>query len=1300
MTASKIIASMCSKIPGRSWANGFARFSFLVLFTFSFSTFSAPFIDDEVVDIESFDHLTTGFPLDGSHAILDCEGCHVGGVFDALPKECANCHDGVFAAGVSSTHIPVTDDCNVCHTSVNFLDASAGLMDHSVIAGTPCSGCHDGVTATGKGPDHLPTTAECDLCHNVNTWVVSGAPDHSSFPPGSCYTCHNGISASGKNPTHINSTDNCASCHESYPAGWAPVQSSAVDHNEVIGSCASCHDRVTAGGKPANHIDTTDACEACHAPGPTPWTLLLGVDHSQVIGACESCHNNIVAQGKPPNHIASSNDCFACHTVTAWSPTVLVDHTQLTGSCVSCHNNVVAVGKPASHITTTDQCDACHGIPPAGFAPLAPSDVDHSQVIGTCESCHNGTIARGKGPTHVTTLEPCDVCHTTNTWLVSFDHSTVAGQACSSCHDGIQATGKHASHINATDICEACHLNTTSWNPVASSNVDHSQVIGTCASCHDGVIASGKGPTHINTTDVCDACHLSGPTPWLPVVASAVDHGHVIGSCFSCHDGTTASGKGPTHISTTDFCEACHQSAPTPWTQVAPSAVDHNEVLGVCSSCHDGLIATGKGSTHIPTTQECNDCHSTQQWVPAAPDHTQVVPGQCFTCHDGVTASGKGPSHINSSNVCDACHVVFPGTWTPVVAASVDHTQVNGTCSSCHDGVIASGKSVNHINTSDVCDTCHAAGPTPWAPVIFVDHNEVNGVCSSCHDGIIASGKHATHIATTAECDACHSTTAWLPATGGSGGGVPDHSTFVGNCISCHDGVTASGKSPNHILSTDACDLCHQVFPATWTPLPAAAVDHSQVVGICSSCHNGTVASGKSPNHINTTNTCDACHAQGPSPWTPALTVEHGNVIGTCSSCHDGITATGKHATHIVTTADCDTCHSTTAWLPATGGSGGGAPDHSTFVGNCISCHDGVTASGKSPNHILSTDACDLCHQVFPATWTPLPAAAVDHSQVSGICSSCHNGTVASGKSPNHINSTNTCDACHAQGPTPWTPAQTVDHGHVIGTCASCHNGTTATGKPGNHPSTTDVCDVCHNIPPGTWLPFISPLDHSQVLGTCVSCHDNVVATGKPGNHPQTTDLCERCHSTPPAGTWLPYISPLDHSQVLGSCSSCHNNVTATGKPGNHPNTTNSCEFCHNVPPLTWLPFITPLDHTQVIGTCASCHNNTIATGKPGNHPNTSEVCENCHGTPPRAWANVAGLFSHADAFGLCTDCHGAGIAQGKPGGHCEPAGQCSDCHTTNNWAAFADCPTPLPPPPPPGAPPPVVLPPPPPVVP
>jgi len=96
----------------------------------------------------------------------------------------------------------------------------------------------------------------------------------------------------------------------------------------------------------------------------------------------------------------------------------------------------------------------------------------------------------------------------------------------------------------------------------------------------------------------------------------------------------------------------------------------------------------------------------------------------------------------------------------------VDHNQVIGTCDSCHNGVIASGKSAVHINTSDLCEACHNVSPASWIPVASaaVDHSQVIGSCDSCHDGISARGKLPTHCPTTMACDSCHNTSSFIPA--------------------------------------------------------------------------------------------------------------------------------------------------------------------------------------------------------------------------------------------------------------------------------------------------------------------------------------------------------------------------------------------------------------------------------------------------------------------------------------------------------------------------------------------------------
>lgn len=427
-----------------------------------------------------------------------------------------------------------------------------------------------------------------------------------------------------------------------------------------------------------------------------------------------------------------------------------------------------------------------------------------------------------------------------------FDHTGLI-EPCSVCHAGDQATAstKSANHIKTSNECGVCHR-TLYWVP--SINVDHNEVIGVCSSCHNGVIAPGKNPTHIPTSEECNACHNPGTTFTLTQTdpAPAPDPG------------------------VTD------PSLPPP---DSGSGFDHTTAVGTCVSCHNNVDATGKPQTHLPTTDNCDACHTVTYWAPALlVDHTQLF-GACSSCHNNITATGKSVTHVETALECDACHITT--SWftvtdplpveptpdpLPPMTGPFDHSNVTGTCVSCHDSVIASGKSSLHIPSTDLCETCH--GTDFWVPTLVVDHTQVLGTCSSCHDNIIATGKSATHTPTTDECDLCHNTLSWLDAVEPSPvaptpiNPLPpsiepfDHTTAVGACVTCHDGVIASGKSAVHILSSDLCDACHTVD--YW--VPSLTIDHTQVVGSCSSCHNGIIAAGKSPTHVVTSEDCDVCH--------------------------------------------------------------------------------------------------------------------------------------------------------------------------------------------------------------------------------------------------------------------------------------------------------------------------------------------------------------------------------------------------------------------------------------------------------
>jgi hypothetical protein len=250
-----------------------------------------------------------------------------------------------------------------------------------------------------------------------------------------------------------------------------------------------------------------------------------------------------------------------------------------------------------------------------------------------------------------------------------------------------------------------------------------------------------------------------------------------------------------------------------------------------CSVCHARAsrtpTATPMPPNHVPTAQPCELCHTTSTFAGARFRHVGIAPGSCMSCHNGTVASGKSPNHMVTSASCDSCHRTT--AWLP---AAFNHANVApGTCMSCHNGTQATGKPANHVVASASCDSCHRT--TAWIPAAFNHANVAPGTCATCHNGTQARGKSANHIVTTASCDTCHRTTAWIPATFSHTGVAP------GTCATCHNGTQARGKSTTHMVTTRACDACHGTtawIPATYTHLTPAYKPHGASV-TCLACH-------------------------------------------------------------------------------------------------------------------------------------------------------------------------------------------------------------------------------------------------------------------------------------------------------------------------------------------------------------------------------------------------------------------------------------------------------------------------------
>ena len=1250
---------------------------------------------------------------------------------------CATCHNNVKAQGKPTNHIPTTGGCDTCHT--NFVAFRPAVMNHTGTSGQ-CSTCHSGdyvaigtQGALAKPATHVATTAQCDACHNTSAWRPASY-SHDSKAAGNCATCHNGVTATGKGALHIPDSRQCDVCHTSTTS----FQTRTMNHTGLSGKCSVCHsgsylseNAQTWPGTSHQGGNPPAQCDSCHK-STTTWAT-AAVDHSKfsppvTIGghACATCHKN-GGTGLPPptNHIPTSAACDYCHSnFTAFKPGTM-DHsvTGIAGNCSTCHNGTyVAIGpqgalaKTATHIPTAVQCDACH----VTFVAFKPAVMNHSVagIAGNCSACHSGAYtaanAQAKPSTHIATTTDCGACHGTTAWKpAAFAHDASSVGKCSSCHNGTTAMGKGATHIVDNRQCDTCHSSYLAFT--SGTTMNHTGLGNQCSTCHSGTYVSENaqtwpGASHQggNPPAQCDSCHKSTTTwatattdhsKFTPAV-SVGDH-----SCSTCHkNGGTGLPPPTNHIPTAAACDYCH----TNFTGFKPANMDHAVpgIAGSCATCHNGSYvsvgtqgALAKTATHIPTTVQCDGCHTNfVAFKPSPMNHSVAgVSGSCATCHSGAYLSAgvqgaqtKSATHISTTAQCDVCHTT--SAWKP--ATFTHDASTAGKCSTCHNGTTALGKGGTHIPDNRQCDTCHTS--TTSFLTRTMNHTGLTSQCSTCHGGSYISENAQTWPGAShqggnppAQCDSCHkSTTSWATAT-------TDHSKFtppvtIGGhaCATCHkNGGSGLPPPTNHIPTSAACDYCHSNF----TAFKPGTMNHSVtgIAGNCSSCHNGAYVSigtqgalAKPASHIPTGAQCDSCHAI--SAWLPITVYAHAGIAaGTCSTCHGGsyVNIDVKPITHVTTTASCDSCHKTTAWKPA-------AYTHdSSATGKCSTCHNGTTALGKGGTHIPDNRQCDTCHTSYVAFTS---GTTMNHTGLANQCSTCHSGSYLSENaqtwSATHAggNPPAQCDTCH-KSTTSWASAS-VDHSKftpavTVGghTCATCHkNGGTGLPPPTNHIPTTAACDYCHSnftaFKPGT-------MNHSVtgIAGNCSSCHNGSYvsigaqgALAKPASHITTAVQCDSCHTTV---AWLP-ITAYSHTGIAaGTCSTCHGGSYANidVKTATHVATTASCDSCHKT--SAWKPAGFTHD-SSAIGKCSTCHNGTTALGKGGTHIPDNRQCDTCH-TSYVAFTTGT-TMNHTGLGGQCSTCHSGSYlsenAQTWPGASHQggnPPAQCDTCHkSTTSWAS------------------------------
>ena len=441
-----------------------------------------------------------------------------------------------------------------------------------------------------------------------------------------------------------------------------------------------------------------------------------------------------------------------------------------------------------------------------------------------------------------------------------------------------------------------------------------------CSSCHSSTTyaVGGFGPmnmtqaTHAFVVTSCDTCHEAGLSFYMGAASPALQGRPA--------DHTTAAMMAP------NDCSQCHTTAN--WNSNSmPAGHMPNPANQACSVCHTTAPADYTTTTlaanavlHTGITSGCITCHG-------APNSTPPVFYPNYTPKDAVLS----PVHIpTSTTACEACHsptvfTAFSGT----TMTSAKHTSmfavIGKSCDACHESTtpklsfygvtnLTVRPSGHHVGQD--CSGCHNTnnwdgGAQQRAATKTAARNMVVTVVKPPAGAMGATGGPAT------ACCAAHRYTARRPAGDRRADPIPRDERILGVArrrdrqlrqLPQRRAGRGQGRRP-HREQQRLRELPHDlgVDPGALR----APRHHGELLELPQRRGGAGQAGRARPVHQR----LRACH--GTFAWLPA-TFSHFGISATCLSCHNGLTATGKQAQHAVTSLDCAACHTTLNWTVAT----------------------------------------------------------------------------------------------------------------------------------------------------------------------------------------------------------------------------------------------------------------------------------------------------------------------------------------------------------------------------------------------
>ena len=906
--------------------------------------------------------------------------------------------------------------CRVCHGANSATDTHANYVAGTAFwrgnAGDTTSMHGDGNVqmngpAPSSGAGYDPAVWGCGnvpACHG-NEWAGGSYPtgaghrlDDSGWPVA---TVDFGGAA-------------CDSCHGYPPTGQetpapfldhgsrSPGASTAGNFLAAHGDCSTCHGVRGNANSPPDDFVYSDLT----AQGGDAYTADLHKDGSVQINGISAPDN----QRNADYQIADGGCARACHAATwrigASYPTAAVKSLREfgSGSCESCHGGGIAAEGNAN-------------IWPDGLG-VAPKGNQYPNRPGW-HTNHVDAIAAvrfGAAPTPAEKNTTCDTCHPDPGGA---GHNTNTAGSLSGTADVHRDPQNQTTHFRnvagaVNGVPTESYDNTVDANGKSCQNVDchyraASPVRGTAT-------ASGDGWFQPLAIAGCPKCHGDGTAG----VALPDAHQRHVGTlptqksyaCWYCHP----SGSGNADYSFS------HQTGVVEW--------DFTDTLDPGGSRTETYAGLAAGTTAVKYgTGAASACTGVYCHIQASPPWNGAIAATgCTLCHQTGEIDAPNPSSglhyggtpptvsgtwhdetLEAVNGCAACHT----------AVRTEGTHVDGTFNGGAGDASRMGLFAAYTQTADGVGTCSGAAVGvagchdggdggSWSRLwdASVGYETNGSECRGCHGGFAADWTFGTgaHNATDASTEHGYN---WDGDAAG-----PEVMTRHLVCKTCHGMNSAADRSVNYFainfwdptgarsMHGDGKIQLNGPSPATGAGYNSAnrGCDNALCHGGASSLHN-LEASGWPVEAVDFGGAaCDSCHGYPPTGTeTPTPFLDHGS--RTPGATDDA----GFLSAHL----DCATCHGVRGNtntppdgfvftdLTARGGDAYTAALHldGSVQVNGISAPD----NSQNANYQLSDGGCTrACHV---ATWmidTSYPTAAGKSLMEfgSGVCESCHDGTV------------------------------------------------------------------------------------------------------------------------------------------------------------------------------------------------------------------------------------------------------------------------------------------------------------------